>query len=103
MSAPSSDEMLSILVDRANKVMDYVKRSEEARDARMGRFLAGIANLIDQAKVGQVSAEEWQDHELAWQAHVARVRSELVARTSKVMLAFEAMAKYEPEKITPEI
>ena len=51
----------------------------------------------------EISADEWEDHELAWQANVARLRQEVVAGSARIMLAFEAMAKHEPNKITPEI
>lgn len=94
--------MLSTLDHRAGVVTNWAKKNK-AQDSSLARFVAGIANLIDQTLLDEVTCDEWDDHELAWQAYVARLRSELVFHVSKVMIAIEKMAKREPEKITPEI
>ena len=68
-----------------------------------GRLLADIANLLDEIEAGPITQSRWEDHELRWQGHVTDLRGNLVASMGKIMLAFEAMAKHEPEKITPEV
>lgn len=68
-----------------------------------GRLLANIANLVDEIEAGLVTEDRWTDHELRWQEHVTDLRQSLVESTAEIMLAFEAMAKHEPAKITPGI
>lgn len=99
MSKPSTKEMLKILADRAQKLLD----EKSPKDAMRGRLLADIANLVDEIEAGPVTEERWADHELRWQEHVTDLRQAVVEGSARVMLAFEAMAKHEPSKITPEI
>lgn len=103
-TTPSREEMSEILRDRAERVMEAVKRDEAVRTGSTGRFLAEMANLLDQLVAGQgIAAAEWQDHELAWQAYVAERREALVAATSRTMLSLEAMARDKPETVTPDL
>ena len=95
----SQAEMMEVLAVRAQKIL----KDESARDRDSGRILAEIANLLDKGEADGISADEWGDHELAWQANVARLRAEVVAGSAKIMLAFESMAKHAPDKITPAI
>ena len=103
MEVPNRSEMAALLNERANAVIYAVTNDAEARTTSNAQLLAEIANLGDQLRAGEVSASAWEDHELSWQAYVARAREAMVATTAKVIMAFEAMAKHEPEKITPEI
>jgi hypothetical protein len=100
MTTPMSQtEMMEALAARAQKILS----DESARDRDSGRILAEIANLLDKGQAEEISAEEWEDHELAWQANVARLRAEVVAGSAKIMLAFESMARHAPGQITPVI
>lgn len=101
--ALSQEEMISTLNDRLGQVMQAVEKDEKLRTGGNGRLLAEMANLLDQSDGAEITAEDWENHELAWQAHVAEAREAVVAGLAQIMLAFEAMARHEPEKITPEI
>ncbi len=104
MSEPLTQrEMTSTLRDRAAKVMQAVKKNEKLCTQSNARLLAEMANLLDRSEGGEITADEWEDHELAWQAYVAQTREAVVEGSAQIMLAFEAMARHEPEKITPEI
>lgn len=91
----SQVEMLEILADRADKLLDPKSPKDEMR----GRLLGEMANLVEQSETSPITPEQWQDHELRWQEHLADLRLNMVSSMSEVMLAFEAMAKHEPEKL----
>ena len=59
-----------------------------------------MANLLEQSDAGEITADDWENHELAWQAYVTQTREAVVEGSAQIMLAIEAMARHEPEKIT---
>ena len=99
MSEPLSQvDMLETLSDRADKLMD----DKSPKDAMRGRLLGEIVNLIEQTQTHPISVEQWEDHELRWREHVADLRLNMVKAMAEVMLSLEAMARHEPDKVTPD-
>jgi hypothetical protein len=95
--------MFAILLHRFRLITQRVKEDEREQTVRNARSLALMSSLIEQIKVRDITAEDWEDHELGWQAHLAETRAALVESMSKMMLSLEAIARREPEKVSPAL
>ena len=99
----SQGEMFATLLHRFRLITQRVKEDEREHTLRNARSLALMCSLIEKIKIRDITAEDWEDHEMEWQAHLAEARAALVESMSKMMLSLETIARREPERVSPAL